>query len=109
MVSVFGDGGGGMAVGVRGGVWVGVWMGVWVGGAEVRVSGGVRVKGCERWADRGHDGHDGHGDVKRRVVVRGSEAVVIVGGRQVAAASTRPQLMRCGEWPCNSRMMQSMK
>ena len=93
MVSVFGDGGGGMAVGV------------WVGGAEVRVSGGVRVKGRERWADRGHDGH---GDVEKRVVVRGCEAVVIVGGRRVAAASTRPQLMRCGEWPCNSRL-QSMK
>ena len=77
----------------------------WVGGAEVRVSGGVRVKGRERWADRGHDGH---GDVEKRVVVRDSEAVVVVGGRRVAAASTRPQLMRCGEWPCNSRM-QSMK
>ena len=75
-------------------------------GAEVRGSGGVRVKGRERWADRGHDGH---GDVEKRVVVRGSEAVVIVGGRRVAAASTRPQLMRCGEWPCNSRMMHSMK
>ena len=58
------------------GVCVGGCMGVWVGGAEVRVSGGVRVKGRERWADRGHDGHD---DVKRRTVVRGCEAVVIVG------------------------------
>ena len=85
--------------------WVCGCMGVWVGGAEVRVSGGVRVKGRERWADRGHDGYD---EVKWRVAVRGSEAVVIVGGRRVAAASTRPQLMRCGEWPCNSRM-QSMK
>ena len=66
---------------------MGVWVGVWVGGAEVRVSGGVRVKGRERWADRGHHGH---GDVEKRVVVRGCEAVVIVGGRRVAAASTRP-------------------
>ena len=58
----------------------------WVVGAEVRGGGGVRVKGRERWADRGHDGHD---EVKmRRVVVRGCEAVVVVGGRRVA--STRP-------------------
>ena len=81
-------------------------MGGWVGGTEVRVSGGVRVKGREQWADRGHDGHD---DVKRRAVVRGCEVVVKVGGRRVAAASTRPQLMGCGEWPCDSRILQSMK
>ena len=84
-----------------------VWRWVYgcMGGAEVRVSGGVRVKGRERWADRGHDGH---GDVEKRVVVRGCEAVVVVGGRRVAAASTRPQLMGCGEWLCDSPL-QSMK
>ena len=56
--------------------WVYGCMGGWVGATEVRVSGGVRDKGRERWADRGHDGHD---EVKKCVVVRGSEAVVIVG------------------------------
>ena len=74
----------------------------WLGGVRVRVRvaptrGWVGVQGFDErywWADRGHDGH---GDVEKRVVVRGCEAVVVVGGRRVAAASTRPQLMGCDE------------
>ena len=92
--------------GQRAGVVVGRCSCKGEGGADARWVG---VQGFDErywWADRGHHGH---GDVEKRVVVRGCEAVVIVGGRRVAAASTRPQLMGCGEWPCNSRFLQCMK
>ena len=72
MVSVFGDGGCGMSVG-GGRRTAGGGVGL---NTEVRVRGGVRVGGRERWADRAHDDHD---EVKRCVVVRGYGAVVIVG------------------------------